>query len=171
MTKKFQIYIDGGTMKGLFSGGVVTALQDADTYPLISHGFGNSAGLMSWAYFLSRQTRLGSSIYYENLVENFINPENISLLEAFVERASFFAFGGRKPRSVVDIDYLFDVVKNEKVLDVEKVRSSPIPVQSWVYDLSTKSPKKIDLRTDPLHVLHSAVSVVPWYVPEERESG
>ena len=77
MNNKLIIYIGGGSMSGIFSAGVVTGLQDMNFYDKIEAIYGGSAGAINAAYFLSKQTKLGSSIYYvyfclHNLAISFI---------------------------------------------------------------------------------------------------
>ena len=69
---KAVLYFGGGNMSGVFGAGIGTRLQEADTYNKIEAVYGGSAGAFNSSYFLSRQSELGSSIYWENLTEQVI---------------------------------------------------------------------------------------------------
>lgn len=69
MERDVIIVIEGGAMLGVFGAGVVTSFQQADMYGRVHSVYGASAGAHDLAYFLaaqkdSRQTKIGSSIYY-----------------------------------------------------------------------------------------------------------
>ena len=69
----------GGVMAGIFGAGVVTSLEEENAYPFIEAVYGSSAGVMIAAYFLASQSKLGSSIFYEDLLNNFITPSYVPL--------------------------------------------------------------------------------------------
>lgn len=102
------ILCDSGVMWGAFGGGVVTGLEECGLTNVFDYAVGVSAGAPNLAYFLARQTRLGTAIYYEDLVDNqFINFTRI--------------------KKVVDLDLLEEVFRGErghKKLDVDAVKSS-----------------------------------------------
>lgn len=72
MKEKAVLYVGGGAMAGVFGAGVVTRLQEVNAYENFSHAYGASAGAFDIAYFLAKQTRKGSSIYWEDLTKGFI---------------------------------------------------------------------------------------------------
>ena len=67
--------------------------------------------------------------------------------------------------NVCDIDYLMEVVRTKKVLDVEKIKSEHTPSFAKVFNIDEDRLKYIDLRENPLSVLHQSSSVVPYYSP------
>src|SRR3989338_3308028 len=74
--KKIVVYFSGGTMTGVFGAGVGTSFWENSLAPNIEAVYGASAGIMTGAYFVSGQARLGSSIYWEDLGKNFISVQN-----------------------------------------------------------------------------------------------
>ena len=75
--KKVVLYFGGGAMSGVFGAGVITALEKENIYDKVKAVYGASAGAFNAAYFLTKQTELGSSIYYEDLTKNFIFLSNV----------------------------------------------------------------------------------------------
>jgi len=63
-------------MEGVFGAGVVTHLEEIDFYKNIEAVYGSSAGALIGAYFLSHQTKLGSSMFHEDLTQKFASIPN-----------------------------------------------------------------------------------------------
>lgn len=61
---------EGGGMRGVVSGGMVSALEAHGLLPCFDSIHGSSAGACAGAYFASGQAELGTSIYYENINNN-----------------------------------------------------------------------------------------------------
>lgn len=102
---KTALIIDGGLMLGVYGGGVVVGLEEMEMTDVFDYVLGVSAGACNGAYFLAGQSVLGTSIYYEDLIDKrFIN-----LL---------------RPAKMVDIDYLELVFREKKPLNTERVRAS-----------------------------------------------
>ncbi|MCD4705325.1 patatin-like phospholipase family protein [bacterium] len=173
--KKFVLYSGGGTMSGIFGAGVVTAFQEMDIYDRIEAIYGGSAGAINVAYFLSRQTHIGSSIYYENLIYGFIYKKNF--IKALTQRISgiFRKIPMKKMMDIVDIEYLFDVIKHSpsKKLDVKKIRKQPIPFYIRVYNLTKDKIEYLDIKKyrNPYKVLKASVDVIPYTSDSERIDG
>lgn len=111
---KIGLVIEGGSMRGVVSAGMLTALESLGFGNAFDIVYGTSAGAINGAFFLSRQAAYGTTIYYENINNrNFIDVSRI--------------IRGRPP---VSLDYVFDhVLVKEKVLDWKAVTESPIPLQ------------------------------------------
>src|SRR3989344_5711169 len=76
---KTALIIGGGGMRAAYSGGIVTGFEESGLSDVFDVVVGISAGSAVCAYFLSGQSELGASIYYEDLVgREFINPARIS---------------------------------------------------------------------------------------------
>ena len=157
-------------MAGVFGAGIVTRLQEQDAYDKIGTIYGASAGAFNMAYFLSRQTRLGSSIYYENLTENFINAKKIlsGTVQRFYNRF-ISQISNEKMCNPIDIGYLLEIAKNRKTLDLEAVKNNPINAFVKVFNLNTKKIEYLDLKSDIFQRLKEAVSVIPYYFPDNQE--
>ena len=174
MKDKFVLLLGGGAMSGVFGGGIVTALQEMDIYDRIEAVYGGSAGAMNGAYFLARQTRLGATIYYEEMANGFLFPWNIpaGIFHRFWSRF-FHSIPPERQINAVDLDYIFDVIKNKKALDVRRVKEQDIPFYVRVLNVETGETESIDVRTvdDVIGLLKASSSVVPYYFPHEKING
>jgi len=115
---KIGLVIEGGGMRGAFSGGVMVALARLGLTDCFDYVYGSSSGSCSGAYFLSKQTDLGISIYTEDLDgRKFIKPWKVN-------RAA-------------DIDYLCDTIfRVNKKLDTNRIRDSKTIFKIFVADAS-----------------------------------
>jgi predicted patatin/cPLA2 family phospholipase len=103
------LVIEGGSMRGVVAGGMISALQALG----LSHAFdvvvGTSAGAIAASYLLANQADLGTRIYYEDLTDR----RWIDL---------------RRPargKPVLDFDYIFDgIVRGVKKLDAPAILAS-----------------------------------------------
>ena len=161
---KFVIYFAGGTMRGVFGAGVAKALENNNLYPKISVVYGASAGVMTGAYFLAKQTELGASIYWEDLRKNFISRKDffIGVWQRFQDE-----FIKTVPQDelhdALNVEYLMKVVKDEKSLDTQKIISQGIPLNVKLFDLDTHTIKYIDARRpDILEILRAGVNAFPY---------
>jgi predicted patatin/cPLA2 family phospholipase len=111
---RVALVIEGGGMRGVISAGMVTALEQLGLHSTVDAVFGTSAGANAGAYFISRQAALGTSIYYEDLIDQrFIDFKRIP----------------RRGKSLVSLDHLLDdVMARVKPLDYASVLASPIPL-------------------------------------------
>jgi predicted patatin/cPLA2 family phospholipase len=95
----------GGNLAGSFGGGVMVGFERLGLANVFDYVIGVSAGSANLAYLLSQQAVLGSSIYYQDLIDRrFINPWRL--------------------RKLVDIDYLEDIIRNKKPLNTDAIRQS-----------------------------------------------
>jgi predicted patatin/cPLA2 family phospholipase len=118
--------IEGGGMRGVITAGMVAALEELDLRDVFDSVLGASAGAVNGAYFLTRQARYGTSIYYENLVDHtFIDARRL--------------LPGGEP--VLSLRHLLDdVANNRKPLDWTGVLSSDIPLSVLVTNVEDGSP-------------------------------
>ena len=161
---KYVIYFAGGTMRGVFAAGVAMAFERNNFYLRITAVYGASAGAMTGAYFLARQTELGASIYLENLGSNFISFKGfwIGVWQRFqnkfikcVHQKDFY--------DALNIDYLMRIVKNNKCLNFQKIISQDIPLNVKLFNLDSHLIEYIDVRrSDILEILKTAVSPFPY---------
>lgn len=171
---KCILYFDGGVMAGIFSAGVGAGLLERKFSKNIEAIYGASAGALNAAYaILAEQVPLGPSIYYEDLIENFILPKNIpfGVFQRFCLR--YFKTYPGKLRQALNIDLLMDVMTYKKALDLEKVKNSPVPLYVKVWDVRNKRWLFFDLRVydNPLRLLKASVSAVPYYFSSEIIDG
>ena len=105
------LLIDGGGIKGAFGAGFLLGLADMGLTEAFSVVIGDSSGAAAAAYFTSGKAALGGEIYTEDLASTkFANPWNM-------------VHPGR-PSRIMDFDYLNGVLRGERGIDVERIRSS-----------------------------------------------
>lgn len=156
MKRGLILVLDGGVMRGLFGAGVVTALQEADIYPRIHSIYAASAGAHNAAYFLARQTRLGSSIYYEDLAgERFIRRNGL-IKTMLVMPWSLLT--RRRIQPFVDLDYLETVEAKVKVMDLEAIRRQPVPFNIFVFNITDRRWEFLDGTDETLKKLKASSS-------------
>ncbi len=108
-------------MRGVVSGGMVTALDELGLQDAFDLVVGTSAGALAGAFFLARQTHMGTSIYYEDLTgREWLDYRRVL-----------------RGAPIVSLDYLLDeLMVKHKVLDCERVLSSEVPF----YAVATRIP-------------------------------
>jgi len=166
MNNRFILFVGGGSLAGVFGAGAVTALQKMDCYNQIEAVYGVSVGVFIGAYFLTRQTELGSSIFYEDLTHDFVFPKRIP--KGLIQRlwhGYVKPFAPEKILNAVDLNYLFEVVKHRKPLDIPRLKSQGTPLFAKLLNLKTGEVvyQRVDNSNDPLTVIESAVSIAPYY--------
>ncbi len=151
-------------MRGVFSAGVAKSLQDNNFYPHITAIYGASAGVMTGAYFLARQTELGASIYWENLGTGFISARRfyVGVWQRFKNRF-IRTTPSEKIKDAIDINYLIRVVKEIKPLKIEDLVNQPIPLYVKLFNLGNHNIEYVDTRRgDALDLLKAGVNVFPY---------
>jgi len=151
----------GGNMSGIFGAGAATALQELDLYRNIDSIYGISAGAHNAAYFLAEETSLGSSIYYQELINNsFIKEKKIKFLSKLILRM----FNKNvKLEKLIDMDYLINIEKHQKRLKVEKISRSPIKFFIRVFDVAEKKEEYLDGQSDIFKKLLASSAIIPLY--------
>jgi predicted patatin/cPLA2 family phospholipase len=131
---RLALVIEGGGMRGVVAGGMVTALDELGLQEAFDLVIGTSAGALAGAFFLASQTHMGTSIYYEDLT----GREWLDYRRAL------------RGSPIVALDYLLDeLMVNHKVLDCARVRYSDVPL----YSVATRVPDYVpevlgDFKTD-----------------------
>src|ERR1035441_10485383 len=121
--------IEGGSMRGVVSAGMVTGLEFIGLLPCFDVVYGTSAGAINGAYFLAGQAAYGTTIYYENIN----NSSFIDLSRPF------------RGRPVASLEFIFEhVVVREKILDWQRVVNSPIPLRPVASSISRALPIVLD---------------------------
>lgn len=162
--ERFVLYLSGGMMRGVFGAGVVTHLQDRNLYPNIEAIYASSAGAITAAYFLARQTRLGSSIYWEDLISGFISKTGFwgGCFDRVVDRY-LWKIPHDKIRDAVNLDHLFGVITTKKHLPIDVMLEAQIPLHVKVFDIEERKIRYIDVREcDPLTLLRASACLIPY---------
>ncbi len=141
---KTALVLGGGGMRAAFSAGVLMGFEKlglADVFDIV---VGISVGSPMCAYFLSRQKKLGNSIFFEELSGNkFINLSRLS--------------------KIMDIDYLDSVLRNVKPLDQKHVRSSRSDFYVTVTDARTGKGELLNMKDEKIDIIDAvcASSALP----------
>ena len=146
MKDKTILYLSGGMMSGVFGAGIVTGLEEANAYPHIGAIYGGSAGAFNGAYFLAHQSRLGSTIYYEDLPNRFFSWNEIL----------------KGSDSAIDREFLMGIVQREKALDVKRIQTQKIPFNIKVLNKATGKMEYLDGKVGTIEKLKQAVGVFPF---------
>jgi predicted patatin/cPLA2 family phospholipase len=101
------LVIEGGGMRGVVAGGMVSALEDLGLLNCFDSIYGSSAGACAGAYFLAGQAKFGTRIYYEDINnKSFIN-----------------IWRGLIGRPIMSTAFLIDhVMRVNKPLNVDEIR-------------------------------------------------
>jgi len=151
-------------MRGVFGAGVATYIEEANLYEHIEAIYASSAGSFAAAYLLSGQTRVGASIYYEDLVRNFVLIKGfwVGVTQRLINR-----FLWRIPKEsfsdALNLERLFEVATTNKKLDVEVLNKRGIPFWIKVLDVKSKT-IKIILATPSnlLQLMRASVWAAPY---------
>jgi predicted patatin/cPLA2 family phospholipase len=119
------LVVQGGGMRGVYSMGALTALEDAGLTRSFDIVVGSSSGAINAAYFLSGQAAEAVDLYTRHLN----NRRFINCL---------------RPWKIVDIDFLVDVVlKQRRPLGIEVLLASPSVLQVIVVNAETGQPEVV----------------------------
>lgn len=154
--------LSGGAMRAIWGAGIVTRLQEENLYSRIKEIRASSAGAIEGMYLLSRQTRLGSSIFYQDLIKGFVSVPNFwgGILDRIVRFSLGRDFVG--VRDALNLETLFDAV-SRKHPDLEVVRTSGIPLWVRVLALDTGEPIYLKFSDhDWVTLLRATVSMIPY---------
>lgn len=102
--------VEGGGMRGVISGAMMTALKDRGLADCFDAVYAISAGAINSAYFIAGAGWYALSVYYDDLIgRDFFDPRRLI-----------------SGRPALSLDYVLDVVlETKKPLDYQAVLSSP----------------------------------------------
>ncbi|MCF4164201.1 patatin-like phospholipase family protein [Zavarzinia compransoris] len=119
---RLALCIEGGGMRGVVAGGMVSALEALGLVDCIDVVYGTSAGACAGAYMLAGQALQGTSIFYEDIN----NPTFLRIGRVLIRRP------------IMRVDYLIDhVMRRSRPLDTAAVLASPIPLVMMTTDVET----------------------------------
>jgi predicted patatin/cPLA2 family phospholipase len=126
---RVALVIEGGGMRGAYSGGMVAALEALDLRDAFDDVYGTSAGAFSAVAFAVGKGAEAGTIYHEDLASrDFINYRRALL--------------GRGP--LISLDYLIDhVLERIKPLDYSRLAGSDIPVRTIATRLDTGTAEEL----------------------------
>lgn len=147
------LIICSGTMRGIYGGGQVSALEEREFTKSFAGCVGISTGAPTAAYFLAGQARLGTTIYSEECTwPAFIDPKRM-------------VRGGHG----ADIGFLADVFRGrvgDKRLDEARIRESPTEFLVAVTEREHGLGRLVDgktVRPDIVHGLAASAAIPGMY--------
>ncbi|XOU94954.1 MAG: patatin-like phospholipase family protein [Candidatus Kerfeldbacteria bacterium] len=168
MSEKAVLYLGGGGMSGVFGGGVVTGLEQANIYNKLKSVYSCSAGTLNGAFFLTHQTKYGASIFWEELAHGFIRRRNIPI--GAIQRLWHGYVAPIKHDSMLnamDPGKVIDVVKNKKKLNIAFLKNQPITLFVKLLNTQNMKIEYHDARDEDniFSLLKSGISAIPYYYP------
>jgi len=153
---KLGLVVEGGGMRGVYSGGVLVAMEQFGLTDVFDEVYGESAGAINSCYFLAGQAKFGSAIYLDDLTSfKFVNPFRIG--------------------KILDLDYAIDVVvRSVKPLDVERVLASHSGLHVAMTNALTGEPRLVDAKKEGiplLTLLKASGAIAPLYNRPVRING
>jgi predicted patatin/cPLA2 family phospholipase len=120
---RVALVVEGGGMRGVYAGGMVSALESLGLRNAFDDVYGTSAGAFSAVALAIGEGSKAGAVYYEDLASrDFINYRR--------------ALTGRGP--LISLDYLVEhVLEKSKPLDYERLAGSDIPVRTVATRLDT----------------------------------
>lgn len=170
---RLVVFFGSGVMAGVFSAGAAIRLMEADIYGRLDAVYGTSVGVFNGAYFLTEQPEARHG-YFDELTDGFIQGGNIP--GAFAEHI-YSRYVTNIPvserRDAVDLDYLIDIHKEKRPLDVDKLAERDIPLYARLLNVDTWSVERPVLgdHDHPFRVMKAACSLLPYYSPAPRING
>lgn len=171
MERDIVFILEEGVMQGVFGAGVMSVLSKAGIHNRVHSVYAVSAGAHNGAYFLARQTRYASSIYFEELSgDSFISYHKaprflLDLLRATLDRK-------HKVQNIVDMDYLIDYVQTKKKkLAVEELIKQPANFFVRVFNIDTYEHEFIDAKSNTHQAIKASSSAAPYYTRSVEING
>lgn len=146
--RKIALVMEGGSMRGVISGGGAAALERLGFNDIFDEVYGTSAGVLNASYLLAHKAELGVTVYYKCLTDRrFWSP--------------------RRFWKMLDIDFLFhDVMTRQIPLDTEAILRSPSRLLAATIDVHSGKGLLLDTKstnTPLLDMLKASVAVPIMY--------
>lgn len=165
MKRDIILICPGGAMSGVFGIGVLTAFQELNLYPRIKRIYAGSAGAINAAVFLAKQAKKLSSVYYDDcLGTKLIKPKNVPIVYAQLIKNYVRKNSKKKIVKIIDLDYLVELLKTKKKLDIKELLNNKIEFRIVVTDLKSLKLKTFNGKTkNILNLLKASADPVPYY--------
>ncbi len=161
MKKDIILILDGGCMRGVFNAGVASQFLKDGLHKRVHSVYAISAGAHNAAFFISKDYKKGSSVYWEDLVSGSFLYNNIfiGVLMLFVRIFK----KDTKLNKLVDVDYVVNVEKTNKKLDVDDVLESDIKFFVKVFNIKTRKEEYLNAKENIFEKLRASSSLPPFY--------
>ena len=160
--KDIILIIEGGGILGVFGAGVLTAFQEANIYNRIKCIYATSAGAHDAAYFLTKQSKLGSSIYFKDLTDKHFIRIDYKL--RYIKDIFLHKFNkNHKIHDVINLDFLIKLEKRVKNLKIKELQRQKIPLFVRVFNIESLKHEYLNCKKDPLKALKASSTNSPYY--------
>lgn len=154
------LIMKGGTIQGVFGSGVMVAFERNNLYPRIQSIYAVSSGAHNAAYFLSRKSAEGASIYYDRLYKKHSFLKDLSF--KIICKKFWNLFIHNKSFDIIDLDYVEKIERNEIPLDIEKIKNSPINFFVRVFNPKTLRLEYRDAKVNTIDRIIQSAKVPPY---------
>ncbi len=159
--KDIILILDGGCMRGVFNAGVASQFLKDGMHRRVDSIYAISAGAHNAAFFISKDYKKGSSVYWEDLISGSFLYNNIfiGILKLLVK---IFKKDTELDK-LVDVDYVVNVEKTTKKLDVQGVLESDIKFFVKVFNVKTRKEEYLNAKENIFEKLRASSSLPPFY--------
>ncbi|MDD4290139.1 MAG: patatin-like phospholipase family protein [Patescibacteria group bacterium] len=161
MKKDIILILDGGCMRGVFNAGVASQFIKNGVYERIHSIYAISAGAYNTAFFITRDYKKGSSVYWEDLINgSFIYNNRLIHIFKLILRLlkNEIALD-----TSINVDYVVNVLKTNKKLDVNKVLSSDIKFFVKVFNVKKEKEEYLNAKENIFEKLRASSALPPFY--------
>ena len=159
--KDIILILDGGCMRGVFNAGVASEFIKNSLYERIHSVYAISAGAHNAAFFITKDYKRGSSVYWEDLINgSFIFNNKFSHLFKLIPR--LFKKNVKLDASI-NVDYVVDVLKTNNNLDVKKIMSSDINFFVKVFNVKQRTEEYLNAKENIFEKLRASSALPPFY--------
>jgi hypothetical protein len=163
MTKKRDIIliVEGGCMRGIFSCGVLNAIENSSLYNRIHSIYAWSAGAHASAYFLAKETAIGETIFGDLVDHHAVRP---NLFFSFLMDLFLRIFFKKKHiKTMIDINYLKNLEKGKVKLNLKLLKKSKIKFYVRVFNLRKLKNVYLDGKEDTIKTIEASSALIPFY--------
>lgn len=159
MKKDIVLIFDGGSTRGVFGAGVLTQFIKNGLYKRVHSVYGISAGAHNGAFFITKQYKIGASIYYDDLTKDFFNSrfDTISrfILKMFKKNTRLY--------TSIALNHLMTIEKTTKKLDTKKILDSDIRFFVRVFNIKKKKEEYLSAKKGTLKKIKASSALFPLY--------
>lgn len=160
MKRDIILVMEGGTIQGVFSSGVMNAFQKHNLRPRIHSIYAVSSGAHNAAYFLAGRSEIGRDIYYDYLLKRHDFLKQLSPMVVAKKILGLFLLG--KSFDIIDLEYIKKLETEIVPLDLERIKNTPIKFYVRVFDPKTRRNLFVDAKENTIERLLQSSKVPPY---------
>ncbi len=167
--KDVILILEGGAMAGVFSAGVVSALDKANIHERVESIYSASAGAHSGAYFLSKETLKGTEIYTEDLLsKRYAFVKKLSIKDIVKKVFNLLIF--RKHMHLMDLEVLKKIQRTRRKINIQKIKSSSINFYVKVFDTKNLVIRYLDGKKNVIEAISVSSHCAPYIYQKTRHT-